>query len=92
MWALQVAFVDGDRLLGEEAAALAVRYPDRVYARHAQSLFQHYCVPCGITTHSKGCHCITPPSDQLHRASLRPVTGGTFFMDLTSLPVSEMGG
>ncbi|CAL8469535.1 g9076 [Coccomyxa elongata] len=29
----QVAFVDGDRLLGEEAAALAVRYPDRVYAR-----------------------------------------------------------
>ena len=29
----QVAFVDGDRLLGEEAAALAIRYPDRVYAR-----------------------------------------------------------
>ncbi|EIE21504.1 HSP70-domain-containing protein [Coccomyxa subellipsoidea C-169] len=29
----QVAFVDGDRLLGEEAAALSVRYPDRVYAR-----------------------------------------------------------
>jgi len=28
-----VAFVGGDRLLGEEAAALAVRYPDRVYAR-----------------------------------------------------------
>lgn len=28
-----VAFVNGDRLLGEEAAALAVRYPDRVYAR-----------------------------------------------------------
>lgn len=29
-----VAFVNGDRLLGEEAAALAVRYPDRVYTRH----------------------------------------------------------
>ena len=31
----QLAFIEGDRLLGEEAAALAVRYPDRVYARHA---------------------------------------------------------
>lgn len=31
----QLAFIDGDRLLGEEAAALAVRYPDRVYARCA---------------------------------------------------------
>jgi hypothetical protein len=30
----QVALVNGDRLLGEEAAALAVRYPDRVYARY----------------------------------------------------------
>ncbi|CAL5229767.1 g13152 [Coccomyxa viridis] len=29
----QLAFIEGDRLLGEEAAALAVRYPDRVYAR-----------------------------------------------------------
>ena len=29
----QVAFVGGDRLLGEEAAALGVRFPDRVYAR-----------------------------------------------------------
>ena len=29
----QSAFIEGDRLLGEEAAALAVRYPDRVYAR-----------------------------------------------------------
>lgn len=29
----QVAFVDGDRLLGEEAAALSVRFPDQVYAR-----------------------------------------------------------
>ncbi|KAK9811690.1 hypothetical protein WJX72_008444 [[Myrmecia] bisecta] len=29
----QVAFIDGDRLLGEEAAALNVRYPDRVYAK-----------------------------------------------------------
>lgn len=28
-----VAFVDGDRLVGEEAASMAVRYPDRVYAR-----------------------------------------------------------
>lgn len=37
--ATQVAIVDGDRLLGEEAAALAVRYPDRVYARHAQPRF-----------------------------------------------------
>ena len=31
--AAQVAFVEGDRLLGEEAAALAVRYPDRVFSR-----------------------------------------------------------
>lgn len=29
----QVAFVDGARLLGDEAAALGVKYPDRVYAR-----------------------------------------------------------
>ena len=29
-----VAFVNRDRLLGEEAAALAVRYPDRIYTRH----------------------------------------------------------
>ncbi len=28
-----VAFVDGDRLVGEEAAAVAARYPDRVYGR-----------------------------------------------------------
>lgn len=28
-----VAFVDGDRLVGEEAAAVASRYPDRVYGR-----------------------------------------------------------
>jgi molecular chaperone DnaK (HSP70) len=28
----QVAFVHGDRLLGEEAAALGPRYPDKVYA------------------------------------------------------------
>ena len=28
-----VAFVDGDRLVGEEAAALSARYPDRVYGR-----------------------------------------------------------
>ena len=33
----QVAFVDGQRLLGEEAAALGVRYPGRVYARSAPS-------------------------------------------------------
>lgn len=32
----QLAFIDGDRLLGEEAAALAVRYPERVYARQAR--------------------------------------------------------
>ena len=29
----QVAFVDGARLLGDEAAALGVKYPERVYAR-----------------------------------------------------------
>ena len=29
----QVAIVDGNRLLGEEAAALAVRYPTKVYSR-----------------------------------------------------------
>ena len=34
----QLAFIEGDRLLGEEAAALAVRYPDRVYARRAAEL------------------------------------------------------
>jgi hypoxia up-regulated 1 len=28
-----VAFVDGDRLVGEEAASVASRYPDRVYGR-----------------------------------------------------------
>ncbi|PSC68342.1 heat shock 70 kDa 17 isoform A [Micractinium conductrix] len=28
-----VAFVDGDRLVGEEAAALSARYPERVYSR-----------------------------------------------------------
>ena len=28
-----VAFVDGDRLVGEEAAAVAARFPDRVYGR-----------------------------------------------------------
>lgn len=33
--AAQVAFVDGQRLLGEEAAALGVRFPGRVYARSA---------------------------------------------------------
>ncbi|EFN54194.1 hypothetical protein CHLNCDRAFT_17799, partial [Chlorella variabilis] len=27
-----VAFVDGERLVGEEAAGVAARYPDRVYA------------------------------------------------------------
>ena len=29
----QVAFVDGNRLLGEEAAALSIRYPSKVYSR-----------------------------------------------------------
>lgn len=29
----QVAFVNGERLLGEDAAALAPRYPDLVFAR-----------------------------------------------------------
>ncbi|KAL3157632.1 hypothetical protein ABBQ32_012079 [Trebouxia sp. C0010 RCD-2024] len=29
----QVAFVDGNRLLGEEAAALSIRYPTKVYSR-----------------------------------------------------------
>lgn len=28
-----VAFVDGDRLVGEEAASVAARYPERVYGR-----------------------------------------------------------
>jgi hypothetical protein len=31
--ARQVAFMDGERLLGEEAAALAGRFPERVYQR-----------------------------------------------------------
>lgn len=31
----QVAFVDGARLLGDEASALMVKYPDRVYARYS---------------------------------------------------------
>jgi hypoxia up-regulated 1 len=31
--AAQVAFVGGERLLGEEAAALGARFPDSVYAR-----------------------------------------------------------
>ena len=29
----QVAFVNGNRLLGEEAAALSIRYPSKVYSR-----------------------------------------------------------
>ena len=29
----QVAFVDNERLLGEEAAVLQPRYPDRVYSQ-----------------------------------------------------------
>ena len=29
----QVAFVNGERLLGEEAAALQARFPDKVYQR-----------------------------------------------------------
>ena len=29
----QVAFVDGKRLLGEEAAALSIRYPSKVFSR-----------------------------------------------------------
>jgi hypothetical protein len=29
----QVAFVEHERVLGDEAAALNVRYPDKVYAR-----------------------------------------------------------
>lgn len=29
----QVAFVNGNRLLGEEAAALSIRYPTKVYSR-----------------------------------------------------------
>lgn len=29
----QVAFVQGNRLLGEEAAALSIRYPSKVYSR-----------------------------------------------------------
>ncbi|KAL4458458.1 hypothetical protein ABPG75_013323 [Micractinium tetrahymenae] len=33
-----VAFVEGDRLVGEEAASLAARYPDRVYGRIADWL------------------------------------------------------
>ena len=33
-----VAFVDGDRLVGEEAAGVAARYPDRVFARAADLL------------------------------------------------------
>ncbi|KAI3435832.1 hypothetical protein D9Q98_001890 [Chlorella vulgaris] len=33
-----VAFVEGDRLVGEEAASMAVRYPERVYARVADLL------------------------------------------------------
>ena len=36
----QVAFVDNERLLGEEAVALSVRYPDRVYARHVHHLYR----------------------------------------------------
>lgn len=30
----QVAFVDGARLFGDEAAALNVKYPEKVYARY----------------------------------------------------------
>lgn len=33
-----VAFVEGDRLVGEEAASLAARYPERVYGRIADWL------------------------------------------------------
>ena len=33
-----VAFVDGDRLVGEEAAGVGARYPDRVFARAADLL------------------------------------------------------
>jgi len=37
-----VAFIDGDRLLGDEAAALAVRYPDRIFTRLRDFLGYNY--------------------------------------------------
>ena len=37
----QVAFVNGERLLGEEAAALQARYPDKVYQRTRDLLGKH---------------------------------------------------
>ena len=45
----QLAFIDGDRLLGEEAAALAVRYPERVYARCARLCMAH----CSGSPHAR---------------------------------------
>lgn len=37
-----VAFVNGDRLVGDEAASLAVRYPDRVFTRLRDLLGRRY--------------------------------------------------
>lgn len=37
-----VAFVNGDRLVGDEALALAIRYPDRVYTRIRDLLGKDY--------------------------------------------------
>ena len=37
-----VAFVNGDRLVGDEAAALSVRYPDRVFTRVRDLLGRNY--------------------------------------------------
>ena len=48
----QLAFIEGDRLLGEEAAALAVRYPDRVYARRAAKL-----ISAPLDTNTRAMHC-----------------------------------
>lgn len=55
----QVAFVDGDRLLGEEADALSVRFPDQVYAR---------CVPP-----PPGGHCSCSCESRFEAAVLCPV-------------------
>ncbi len=44
----QVAFVDGDRLLGDEAAAVAVRYPERVLIG-ARDFLGRYANDTGVT-------------------------------------------
>lgn len=89
-----VAFVEGDRLVGEEAAALAARYPERVYGRIADWLGRPADDP-GLLAMLKASYRpyeLVPAPNRTSPASLAVTTGGGESYSAEEVVVSACSG